>query len=128
MSRFADPTATARFVLPGGCQCQGKPHDDDWMELRTQLSGIELAEFASAPADTRLRMLIVSWNLIGDDGTVAPIDDEYLRRLYSDIFEPLDSWVTEHLQFQSLPNGSGAPSANGSRASASRHTRTTRPR
>lgn len=94
------------------------------MDLRSELSGMDLATMEeSGPAD-RMKLLIVGWNLRDEKGEVA-IDDDHLARLYLDIFERLNAWLDEHATVSSLPNGSGAPSRNGSRGSASR-TRTTR--
>ena len=126
MSRFADKEARERFVL-GPCACTGTPHVEDWMDLRSQLSGLELASLESAEPIERMKLLILDWNLIGDDGRVAPIDGDYLGRLYLDVFGQLNDWLTEHVKVSTLPNGSGAPSRNGSKASAS-HIRTTRTR
>lgn len=126
MSRFANPAATERFTL-GPCDCDGKPHDEDWMDLRSELSGLELANLEELEPVDRMKLLIVRWNLVGDDGEVAPIDGDYLGRLYLDIFTALDSWLNEHLKVSTLPNAFGAPSRNGSRGSAS-HTLTTRTR
>lgn len=119
MSRFANPAATERFVL-GPCECEGTPHGEDWMDLRVELSGTDLAFLEEHEAVDRMKHLIVRWNLLGDDGEVAPIDGDYLGRLYLDTFTRLDAWLSAHVKGAPLPNGSGAPSRNGSRGSASR--------
>ncbi len=120
---FADPEATERFVL-GNCKCPGTPHDEDFMDLRSELSGVMLAELEQAPPVDRMKTLIVGWNLRDANGEI-PITGDQLGRLYLDIFERLNAWLDEHAKVSSLPNASGAPSRNGSKASASR-TRTTR--
>jgi hypothetical protein len=119
MSRFANPTATERFVL-GPCECAGKPHDDDWMDLRTELGATDVIALEEGDAIARMKLLITGWNLHGDDGQVAPIDGDYLGRLYADTFETLNVWLTDHVRISTLPNASGAPSRNGSKGSASR--------
>ena len=124
MSRFANPNATGHFVLPGPCVCPGQPHDEDYISLRTELGGIELVEFATAEGSDRLRILATDWNLLDDSGAIAPMDEDHFRRLYSEAFEPLNDWLTKNLKTSTLPNASGAPSRNGSRASASQAIRT----
>jgi hypothetical protein len=117
---FADPKATGRFVL-GDCRCDGKPHDEDYMDIRTDLSGEDLANLEGARGGEKLRLLVVGWNLN------VPLEDAPFDRMYLDVFERLNIWLDENAKVAALPNGSGAPSRNGSRASASR-TRTTRTR
>lgn len=124
MSRFANPQATKRFVL-GDCECPGKPHDEDFLDIRSELSGLDLARIEGASPVERMKLLVIGWNLIGDDGSVAPLDDDYLSRLYLDTFSALNTWLTENAQTSTLPNGLGAHSRNGSRASASRPIPTT---
>jgi len=117
--RFADPNATKRFEL-GPCECANTPHaEGDWIDLRSELSGVDLAKMeASAPVD-RMKILIVRWNLIGDGGTTAPIDDDYLGRLYLDLFDRINTWLNENAKVASLPNVSAAPSRDSSRGSGS---------
>lgn len=123
MSRFANPTATKRFVL-GPCDCPGTPHDEDWMDLRSELGAQDLVTLQGAVPTDRMKVFVVAWNLLGDDGELAPIDGEHLGRLYGDIIERLDAWTLENVRWGALPNASGAPSRNGTKASASQ-TRTT---
>lgn len=120
---FADPEATDRFVL-GDCRCPGKPHDEDFMVLRSQLSGVDLAALEEAQGGERLKLLVTEWNLRDADGPI-PLEGERLGRLYLDVFAKLNAWLDEHATVAALPNAFGAPSRNGSRGSASR-TRTTR--
>lgn len=120
---FASPKATERFVL-GECRCPGTPHDEDFIDLRSELSGMDLATMEGSEPVDRMKILIVGWNLRDDQGEV-PIDGDHLALLYIDIFTRLNEWLDEHAKVAALPNGSGAPSRNGSRASASR-TRTIR--
>jgi len=123
MSRFADPSVTERFVL-GDCECDGKPHDEDYLDLRTQLSGVELVEMESTDDGvSRMERLIVGWNLT-EGGEAAPVDRDHIARLSLPTLNRIGEWWSERAAGFALPNGSGAPSRNGSRASAS-HTRTT---
>lgn len=125
MSRFADPTATARFVL-GECQCPGTPHDEDWIDLRSELGAQDVLLMASGNSLDFLERAIVGWNLLDGDGTLAPVDRDHIERLFADTFNDLDAFISKHIRVGTqLPNASGAPSRNGSRGSASR-TRTTR--
>lgn len=121
MSRFANPKATERFVIPGPCACPGKPHDEDWIEVRTQLGTADLASLAMAQtAAERFAVWFVSWNLRDDDGREVPLTHEAIGNLWTDeaFFKAFDAWTTEHAKVRVLPNASGAPSANGSRGSA----------
>lgn len=120
---FADPVTTKRFVL-GDCRCPGKPHDEDYWDVRSEWPGTFMAEVEAATPAERLKLIIVDWNLHNDAGKV-PIEGEWLDRLYLDVFERLNAWLAENVTRTTLPNGSGAPSRNGSKGSAS-HTRTTR--
>lgn len=122
---FAEPSATKRFVL-GECRCPGQPHDEDFMDIRSELSGTDLAAMEQAEPVDRMKLLVVGWNLRDEHGEV-PIDGDHLGRLYLDLFTRLNDWLTKNSTVAALPNASGAPSLNGSRGSAS-HTRTTRPR
>lgn len=126
MSRFANPRLTGRFVL-GPCACEGTPHDEDWMLLRTELGTMELAELGDDPTG-KLRLMIAEWNLHDDDGRTAPIDDDHVRRLFADNYEALDAWLKANVKVTALPNAFGAPSRNGSRESASPDSPTILPR
>lgn len=114
MSRFVDPNATKRFDL-GPCECPGTPHaEGDWMQLRSDLSGQDLLDLESGGGASRLRILVKSWNLIGDDGKVATLTDDYFERLYLDVFPALNKWLEENAKTSSLPKASDAPSASSS--------------
>lgn len=118
MSRFTDPNATARFDL-GPCECPGTPHaEGDWLLLRTDLSGQDLLDIEEASGAGRLRILVKSWNLIGDDGKVAPLNDEYFGRLYLDLFPAINAWLDENAKTSSLPKASAASSPTSSPATA----------
>lgn len=119
MSRFANPAATERFVL-GPCECPGTPHDEDWMALRSELGADDMVKLEQDEPYERMKLLVRGWNLLGDDGQVAPITDEYLGRLYLDMFPAINAWLTANAKTSSLPNASGALSQHGSRGSASR--------
>lgn len=124
MSRFANPTATGRFVLPGGCQCVGSPHEEDWMDLRTQLGTSDIIALEGVDTVGQVAHLLTGWNLLDDDGTEAPLDHEHIGRLFAESVAPLREWIAENVSALPLPNVSGAHSANGSRASASPTPRT----
>lgn len=126
MSRFADPKASARLVLAGGCQCPGEPHDEDWIEIRTELGTSDVLVISEGNSVDALERLAVSWNLLDDDGSPAPVDRAHIERLYVDAFDQFDDWIEKNVKVKALPNGSGARSRNGSRPSAlpARGTRT----
>lgn len=120
MSRFASKTATARFVLQGSCQCPNQPHDEDWIELRTELgtSDVLALDDMVTPVE-RLGYLATAWNLKDDDGADAPLDEEHIGALFQDTFEAFDVWFRANVRAMTLPKASAAPSRNGSRAAAS---------
>lgn len=119
MSRFADPTATERMVL-GPCVCPGKPHAEDWLELRTELGAWEVLQIAGGDSLATLEMLVVDWNILDSTGAKPPVERENIRRLYADAFDELDAFIEAHVRVGSLPNGSAAPSRSSSRGSGSR--------
>ena len=123
MSRFADRSATDRMSL-GACQCPGTPHGDDWIEMRTELGMGDVLRMSEGDSIDTLALVITAWNLLDNDGWAAPLDRDHIERLYADSFERLDTWTTAHLRVATLPNANGAPSRNGSGASAA--TRKTR--
>lgn len=120
MSRFANPAATGRFVLPGGCQCPGSPHEEDFIDLRTQLGTADIIALDGVDSVEQIVYLATGWNLLDDDGTDAALDPDHVGRLFAGSVADLRDWITNNVSALPLPNGSGAPSANGSRASASR--------
>jgi hypothetical protein len=124
MSRFANPQATERLVL-GDCECPGKPHDEDWIDMRTEFGAQDAVALASGNSLEALELIVVGWNLLDHDGSSAPVDRSHIERLFADTFDVINPWITKHARLGTLPNGSGAHSANGSRVSASA-TRTTR--
>lgn len=123
MSHFANPKRTERYTF--GCRCPGKPHEEDWMDLRVELGAEETAALQRAPTGLlgrvrALSMLLTDWNLLRDDGTEAPATAEMVQSLWADVFsEDLDAWIAEHVRLTSLPNASGGRSPNGSSATAS---------
>ncbi len=119
MSRFADVTATERLSL-GACQCPGTPHDEDYLDVRTQLGAEDALVLARGNSIDALVVLVVGWNLLDTDGSTATVDREHLSRLFSDTFDVLDGWIEEHVRLTSLPNASAARSRSSSRASGSR--------
>ncbi len=119
MSRFANVHATARLVLKGGCQCPGTPHDEDWIEMRTQLGTADSLAIAAGSSIDALEVLVVGWNLLDDDGP-APVDREHLGALFAEVFTEIDGFIEKYVSVTSLPKASAAPSDSGSRASASR--------
>lgn len=120
MSRFADPKATARMVL-GPCACPGTPHEEDWMELRSELGGDDTLRLAGGTSIDALEILVVRWNLLDDDGSEAPVDRDHLSRLFADNFASLNTFIEDHVRLATLPNASAARSRSTSGASGSRH-------
>lgn len=122
MSRFIDPKATMRFVI-GPCECPGKPHDEDWVDVRAQLSGVEQQLInAAGPAD-RLLMLLTGWNLLESTGETAPLDAAHVSLVYGDWFDRFQEWLNANIKLTPLPNASAVPSPDSSRGNGS-HTPT----
>lgn len=127
MSRFANPTKTERFEYKD-CQCPGKPHDRDWLLLRTELGAEDVAQlsvlgtFGTMGGPRALGLLIRDWNLQDDDGKDVPVSQEAINLLWADDAgtDELNAWIEKHVRMTSLPNGSGGRSPNGSSATASR--------
>lgn len=123
MSRFIDRTATVRYVLPGGCQCPGTPHTEDWIDFRSEIGIADVIAAGQANGDALagLERVISDWNLLLPSGDVAAVSRETIGDLFGENFEDMGAWIGEHIKARpALPNGSGAHSANGSRVSASR--------
>lgn len=130
--RFADPSKVETVPL-GPCQCPGTPHERDEAVIRWDLSASALARvgqaqmLAGADFYAPYRALIVesvaSWNLqVLHNGepvtvpivpaTVAELDEATLDTLG----EAIDALISGK---GSLPNASGAPSAESPQESAS---------
>lgn len=119
MSRFADPKATARLSL-GQCQCPGIPHDEDYIDLRTEIGASEYKRLEEGDSIDLLAALAVGWNLLEADGTTAPVDREHIDRLYVDTFGLLNDWTAKHIRLTTLPNGPAVRSRSSTRANGSK--------
>lgn len=119
MSRFADPKATERLTL-GPCECPGKPHTEDWMDVRTELGAEDALTLAQGNSVDALVILVVGWNLLDNDGSTAAVDRDHLARMFTDNFDVLNGWIEKKVRLSTLPNGSAARSRASSRASGSR--------
>lgn len=118
MSRFADRAAVKRLVL-GPCACEDTPHDEDWIDIKVDLSAADQLALDTAEPTHRLTILATAWNLL-DGGEIAAIDAEHTERLYLDEFEKLNEFLTANAKVRAVPNASAAPSRGSSRASGSR--------
>jgi hypothetical protein len=131
VSRFVNKDST-RPVDLGPCQCPGKPHERDEAVVRSRLGYLEIAAISGANsaedvADTFTtddspfdgHPVIVSWNLHDENGPVEATAIA-LKRLDAETLGPIVEAVNETIEASGQsPNGSGAPSANGSPESAS---------
>lgn len=141
MSRYADPLAV-REVSLGACQCPGTPHETDTATIRWQISGSAMARIGRAELERAVNLdpfaayrqtiweTLVSWNLLWLDpswqgsgerktlpipinpSTIAELDEQTLKSLAEAADELISTKGT-------LPNESGAPSADSSPESAS---------
>ncbi len=146
-SRLADPSATTTEELPGGCRCPGKPHTVDTVTYRTELgsgerNSIRVAGWAAtdleyfdyeASNDAAIAKAVVRWTLTSAEKcehagrphgkhepvpitrqTASLLDEETRLFILTKINEAFDAFMAA-----SLPNESGAPSADSSPESAS---------
>lgn len=132
MSRFVNLGATERWTGP--CECDGTPHDEDWVEFRAQpgyedltvIADLSTRDPTGLPAAV-LRRAVRAWNLADESGETAPVSPDAIASLdpitADAIYRAIDvAWV----KAVSLPNRSGARSQASSRASASRPPKTPR--
>lgn len=132
MSRFAN-AAAVRTIVIGPCQCPGSPHARDEAVVRTEL-GVEaigiigvagwetsggVAFDAVASKRKLLEIGIVRWNLLTDSGQPAEPPAAFIGSLDEETFESLATSLDGVIKRTPLPNGSGAPSVDGSPESAS---------
>lgn len=131
MSRFIDPSSTVPVDL-GDCQCPGKPHSKDVVQVRKEYSGrdketmgsvanraIESDSDNAGTADA-IAPYVVSWNLLRADGqpmpcnrgSIALLDDETLSAIIVGVANAV-------AKSESLPNRSGGPSAESPLGTAS---------
>lgn len=122
MSRFASRKTTARYVLPGPCQCPGQPHDEDYIVMRSALGMADVfaLDDMATPVE-RIAYLATEWNLLLDDGTAAPLTEEYIGLLLQDDYQPFGAWFSANMTVTRLPNGSAVPSQPSSRGNGSHH-------
>lgn len=132
MSRFADPSKVTVVPL-GACQCPGTPHEQDEATIRWDLSASALARVGQAqmlaPRDfyAPYRALIVeavaSWNLLvlhEGEPVPVPIVPATVAELDEDTLDTLGQAIDDLIENKgTLPNDSGAPSAESPQESAS---------
>jgi hypothetical protein len=147
MSRFADPAAVAVIDL-GACQCPGTPHERDEATVRWDISGSALARIGRAELDRSVmhdpfaayrqtvKETLVSWNLLilspGEEEdrkpVPAPIHEFAIDELDGETLRLIATGADELITHKgTLPNRSGALSAESSPESAS-HTRKRTPK
>lgn len=132
MTRFADPSKVTVVPL-GACQCPGTPHTQDEATIRWDLSASALARvgqaqlLAGADFYAPYRALIVeavaAWNLmVTHNGEVVPVPvvAATVAELDEDTLDRLGKAIDDLIQNKgTLPNDSGAPSAESPQESAS---------
>jgi hypothetical protein len=126
MGNYADPDAT-RPITIGPCRCPGTPHATDTADIRVHLGYGEISKFRQAARlggieQGKLMLILLGvtrWNLVLPNGSARPVDAVQVSRLDEAIVDVLCS--DEHLGAsfgeETLPNGSGDPSPDGSPAS-----------
>jgi hypothetical protein len=137
VSRFVSKDAT-RPVDLGPCQCPGTPHERDELRIRARLSYLEIAAVSNGNSPGEVaetfttgippfdgKPVLASWNLRDESGDVA-LDADALTSLEAATLTLIVNAVSEVIEAsgpalleEQSKNGSGAHSANGSRASAS---------
>jgi hypothetical protein len=133
MSRFANVTATR--VIKAACRCDGKPHPQDEVTIRTELpygaagvigvAGWSTSDKAYNSHAARLKLVelvTVSWNILGPAG--KPWDPSAISIAMLDA-DTVD-WIAKeaNADFErkgkaTLPNASAGTSASGSSDPAS---------
>ena len=121
--RFVDRTAVERLPL-GPCDCPGTPHDEDWAELRKEISGADWYVIAQGDTGRSLALVVADWNLVDNDGDRVPITAQTLTDIDLATFNKIDGWLEGHLRPPTLPNASGGPSRNGRQGGRGHRTRT----
>lgn len=138
MSRFVDPTRT--HTVTRSCECKGKPHTEDIVELRAELGYAAIGRIGMAGMtplseqydfpESQLALIaegLVSWNLVDVHGKPMGTD----RADWNEAITPETvDWITTELNDlltrarEPVPNASGAPSPSTTRGSASRTRKT----
>jgi hypothetical protein len=146
MSRFAAVEKTEKWFLPGGCQCDGQPHEDgDWILMRVELGADDVSAIAELNNVGAVLYLALEWNLLDADGTVPELSRENMGRLFADLFDDFETWssgraevaeiratdgsliqakqpaIEGHVRLVTAPNGSGGRSGIGTPATAPRN-------
>jgi hypothetical protein len=136
VSRFVNKDATQPVDL-GPCQCPNKPHESDELRIRSRLSYLEIAAVSNGNSPGEVaetfttgappfdgKPVLASWNLRDESGDVE-LNADALTGLDSMTLTLIVDAVSDVIEASGPPreeqskNGSGAHSANGSRASAS---------
>jgi hypothetical protein len=141
MSRFANLEATT--VINAPCRCDGKPHPQDEVTIRTEMpygaagiigvAGWSTSDKAYNSHAARLKLLeltVVSWNLLGPTGkdwepgttSIALLDSETVNWIATEVNAALEGKGKAK-----LPNVSAGGSANGSSDPASQTPETPAP-
>lgn len=130
MANYVDPAATRPFVI-GPCRCpvDPKPHVEDSADIVVRFGYGERGKIRQAGRLGGLEALnmasilhgVKRWTLVLPDGSARPIDAAQVALLDEDTVERLvsDEGLDQAWAEDPLPNRSGAPSPDGSSASAS---------
>lgn len=129
MSNYVDPMAVRPPAAIGPCACPGTPHDTDYVTVVRQFGYGAIGEMrrtyrergAEAYNQAVLLLGIHAWTLVLPDGKPRPVDAAQIAALDE---VTVDRLLEDDLVGAAFgggddpPNGSSAPSANGSQASA----------
>lgn len=130
MSRFANLEASKTINAP--CRCDGKPHPQDEVTIRTEMpygaagiigvAGWSTSDKAYNSHAARLKLLeltVISWNLLGPTGQSWEPSPVALNLLDTETVNWIATEVNAALEGKDkgkLPNASAGNSANGSSA------------
>lgn len=132
MARITDVEHGDWLDLPGECECPGRPHPTDRVQLRKEggygvLSAVAIAgatpEGLVNTYEQRIRLvclMLMDWNLQDAQGVQQEVTEYNIRRLDEGTLD----WIAEQCDDRirrtpPLPNGFGAPSVTSSPESAS---------
>ena len=125
MSRFIDVSNTRTITT--SCGCDGKPHDEDRVEIFAEVPYGVVGQMTAAGYDDNPKafnrvaaqhklaeLCVRGWNLHGPNGREMPVDKVTIRLLDATTLEWICTEINKGFKPVKLPKGSPAGSPNGS--------------